>query len=278
MRYIRTCQLIDFLTRRIYWMMNSAWPNLHWQFFDYYLNPAGSYFGSKVGVRPEHISFSYDNGTVYLINRLNSLTKRESASRWVTIDLIDTAGKSLYHQRLRLQTKPNHSQEIANIAHAIGKIKDVGFLRLVLSSDSKNDEVLSRNVYWLASQNDVLDWNNSNWFYTPISTYANYSALQNLHGANVVTTVNRNSSSESTTTLQVHLENKSDDVPAFFIRLVLIDSKTNDSIDPPFWSDNYVTLFPRESLDLTVAFNSSLSSTPAVEVSGGNIKQCVVTV
>lgn len=258
--------------------MNSAWPNLHWQLFDYYLNPAGSYFGSKVGARPEHISFSYDNGTVYLINRLKFLGKGESASRWVTIDLIDTAGKNLHHQRLQLNTKPNHSQEIANIAQAISKIKDVGFLRLILSSDSNNEVVQSRNVYWLSSQNDVLDWNDSNWFYTPISTYADYSSLQNLPEANIVTTVKQNSSSVSTTTLQVHLENKSTDTPAFFIRLVLVDSNTNDSIDPPFWSDNYVTLFPKESLDLTVRFNSSLSASPAIEVSGGNVKQHVITV
>lgn len=259
-------------------MMNSAWPNLHWQLFDYYLNPAGSYFGSKVGTRPEHISFSYDNGTVYLINRLNFLGKGENATRWVAIDLIDTTGHTLHHQSLKVNTRPNHSQEIANIAQAISNVKDVGFLRLTLSSDSKNDVVLSRNVYWLASQNDVLKWNESNWFYTPISTYADYSSLQNLPGANVVTAVKRGSSTQSTTTLQVHLENQSTDVPAFFIRLVLIDSKTDDSINPPFWSDNYVTLFPKESLDLTVSYNSSLSATPAVEVSGGNVEKRVITV
>uniref|UniRef100_A0A093URA4 Exo-beta-D-glucosaminidase n=1 Tax=Talaromyces marneffei PM1 TaxID=1077442 RepID=A0A093URA4_TALMA len=216
-----------------------AWPNLHWQLFDYYLNPAGSYFGSKVGARPEHISFSYDNGTVYIINRFNFLGKGESASRWVAIDLIDTAGRSLYHQTLKVNTMPNHSQQIANIAHAISKIKDVAFLRLILSSDPKSDK--------------------------------------NLSGANVVTTVKRDSSAESTTTLWVHLENKSD-VTAFFIRLVLIDSETDKSIDPPFWSDNYVTLFPHESLDLTVSFKSLLSASPAIEVSGGNLAKQVMGV
>ena len=31
----------------IYWMLNSAWPSLHWQLYDYFLNPAGAYFGAK---------------------------------------------------------------------------------------------------------------------------------------------------------------------------------------------------------------------------------------
>ena len=36
-------------TGLIYWMLNNAWPSLHWNQFDYYLHPGGSYFGTKVG-------------------------------------------------------------------------------------------------------------------------------------------------------------------------------------------------------------------------------------
>lgn len=79
---------------RIYWMMNSAWPNLHWQLFDYYLNTAGCFFGVKVGARPEHVSYNYENNTIYLINRLNTLGSVDDGSRSVSVDLIDTAGTS----------------------------------------------------------------------------------------------------------------------------------------------------------------------------------------
>lgn len=40
-------------TGMVYWMLNSAWPGLHWQLFDWYLQPAGAYFGAKVGARSE---------------------------------------------------------------------------------------------------------------------------------------------------------------------------------------------------------------------------------
>jgi exo-1,4-beta-D-glucosaminidase len=33
-------------TGAVYWMLNNAWPSLHWNQFDYYLHPAGSYFGT----------------------------------------------------------------------------------------------------------------------------------------------------------------------------------------------------------------------------------------
>lgn len=254
-------------------MMNSAWPNLHWQLFDYYLNTAGCFFGVKVGARPEHVSYNYENNTIYLINRLNTLDDKDDGTRSVSVDLIDTTGTSLSSQQVNTTTKPNHSKEIVNLT-AYDKINDVAFLRLVLSD--KEENVLSRNVYWLTPQNDVLQWDNSTWYYTPITTYSDYTALQNLSTANVETTVTPSTdSSDSTTTLQVQLGNKSK-TPAFFIRLVLIDSKTNENINPPYWSDNYVTLFPEESLTLTVSFDSKLSSSPAVEVSGGNIATEIV--
>ena len=35
----------------IYWMLNNAWPSLHWHLYDYFLNPAGAYFGARTGQR-----------------------------------------------------------------------------------------------------------------------------------------------------------------------------------------------------------------------------------
>ena len=39
----------------IYWMLNSAWPSLHWNLYDYYFKPGGSYFGAKKALEPVHI-------------------------------------------------------------------------------------------------------------------------------------------------------------------------------------------------------------------------------
>ncbi len=44
----------------IYWMLNNAWPSLHWHLYDYFLNPAGAYFGAKIANEPVHIQYSYD--------------------------------------------------------------------------------------------------------------------------------------------------------------------------------------------------------------------------
>ncbi|KAL1962227.1 hypothetical protein VTN77DRAFT_9883 [Rasamsonia byssochlamydoides] len=259
-------------TGTIYWMMNGAWPNLHWQLFDYYLSPAGSYFGTKVGARPEHVAYNYEEHAVYLINHYNALAGNDNGARTVSIELIDPTGKALSRQNITTQTKPNSSKRLVTVS-GINKIKDVAFLKLVLQ-DSSN-AVLSRNVYWLSSKNDTLKWKATTWYYTPVTSYADYTALNKLANATVTASVQPGQSNkEGTSSLSVVLENKSD-VPAFFIRLVLTDEGTDDAIAPVYWSDNYVTLFPRESLTLTVEYPSG-SSSPAIEISGRNIPTSLV--
>ena len=39
----------------IQWMLNNAWPSLIWHLYDYYLQPAGGYFGAKKACEPLHV-------------------------------------------------------------------------------------------------------------------------------------------------------------------------------------------------------------------------------
>src|SRR5690348_6499865 len=52
----------------IYWMLNNAWPSLHWHLYDWYMNPAGAYFGAKKANEPLHIQYSYDDRGLVLVN------------------------------------------------------------------------------------------------------------------------------------------------------------------------------------------------------------------
>ena len=238
----------------IYWMLNNAWPSLHWNLFDIYLHPAGSYFGTKVGSRTEHVAYGYDDKSVYLIN--HSLTQK--GHRMVDIELMDIGGKVLAKKTVAAQTVPNTSKAIATVP-GLNKIKDVAFLRLLLKDS--NGVVLSRNIYWLSSSPDVLEWNRSTWFYTPCKSFADFTALSKLKTASI------SASTTGRSTLTVTLQNYAD-VPAFFIRLNLVDLNGNDVV-PVLWTDNYVTLWPHEKLELQV---TSTGGAPAsLQVSGSNI-------
>ncbi|KAI0890665.1 glycoside hydrolase family 2 protein [Annulohypoxylon maeteangense] len=247
-------------TGLIYWMLNNAWPSLHWNLFDYYLRPAGSYFGAKVGARKEHVAYDYNGKLVYLINR----SLDQDGPRTISAQVIDKNGKEIYKTQKVIQTEPNTSKEILDLSDALEAITDVVFLRLVLSDGEA--AVLSRNVYWLAKTVDTLDWDNSDWFYTPVTQYANFTALNNLPIADVSITLATPAKRDSSKLGQVVVVENHSDVPAFFVTLNLVDKEGNDVL-PVFWSDNYVTLWPNEKLELQVEGKGGAS----VQVAGKNI-------
>jgi len=241
----------------IYWMLNAAWPSLHWAIFDYYLHPAGAYYGTKVGGRVEHVVYDYVHKSVWLINR--SLDR--SGARTVKIEAVGGDGKTIVNTTASASTAPNTSKSVATVSGL--SVKDVAFLRLTLLDDKGAS--LSRNVYWLASSIDTLNWGGSNWYYTPVSKYANFQALNKLQTATVSATTGNGT---------VVLENKSS-VPAFFISLNLVD-KDGADIVPVSWSDNYVTLFPNEKLELQYGqYGGSKGAT--VLITGKNIAKATLS-
>jgi len=249
-------------TGAIYWMLNGAWPNLHWSLFDFYLHPAGAYFGSKVAGRIEHVAYDYVNKSAYLIN--HSIDR--SGARSVAVDVIDLDGKTVSSDVVAVETEPNTSKNIADLSAALKDISDVVFLRLVLTDDKET--VLSRNVYWLAETIDTLTWDDSSWYHTPVSDWADFTALDKLETASVAASASPGAEGK----WKVTLENKAD-VPAFFVRLNLEDAEGED-INPVFWSDNYVTLWPKEKLVVEVSAGNGAAT---IHISGKNVEETKVS-
>lgn len=285
--YIAKCQMADYEATRaqfeaysahqnasrpatgsIYWMLNSAWPNLHWQLFDYYLSPMGAYFGTKVGTREEHVAYDYENESVWLINH----SLETEGDREITMDLIDTNGKKISGAKIKTRTSPLSSKEVRDLS-GIEKVKDVAFLRLALYDAKGKITPLSRNVYWLSPKPDVLDWSKSNWYYTPVTTYANFSKLEHMAPATVKASLREIEIMNGWKSVEILLENKSK-VPAVFVRLNALKLDGME-ITPILWSENYVTLWPKEKMCLKASFEGELRNI-TVELSGRNLNRQVV--
>lgn len=247
-------------TGLIYWMLNNAWPSLHWNQFDYYLHPAGSYFGTKIANRAEHVTFDYFNNSIWAINH----SRKRSGARSVHVELVDLKGKRAFRETFRFTTKPIKSFQIGDISSAIRKIKDVGVLRLSLGADG-SDKVLSRNTYWLSEQNDVVNWSSTTWYYSDVKQSANFSALSKMDRA-AVSIISSKSGDPGEWKLQVK---NTSPVPAVFIQLNAVD-ENGDDVTPLNWSDNYFTLLPHEKIE--VQLTSWFGKGTMVEVSGKNIK------
>jgi exo-1,4-beta-D-glucosaminidase len=149
-------------------------------------------------------------------------------------------------------------------------------LKLVLREASEGGKVLSRNVYWLSSSEDELDWENSDWYYTPVRKYANFSALFGVENATVKISATKEADEanggrgKKRSRFKVTVENKAD-IPAVFIRMNIVTAQGEDIL-PVLFEDNYLTLWPREKMELGVSWEEPTNSAESrLEVSGLNV-------
>ena len=72
----------------VQWMLNNAWPSMIWHLYDYYLDAGGGYFGTKKACEPLHIQYSYDDGSIAVINsRYEKLTGLTATATLYDLDL-----------------------------------------------------------------------------------------------------------------------------------------------------------------------------------------------
>ncbi|KYK60831.1 exo-beta-D-glucosaminidase [Drechmeria coniospora] len=260
--YVMKAQMMDYEATRAQQEAYSA--ILHWNLFDRYMHPAGAYFGAKVGSRIEHVAYDYVRRTLWLVN--HSLDRQ--GPRTVGLEMLDLDGTVLHRQTMRVTTKPNAGAEIGEVS-GLEKIKTVVFLRILLVDDA-SDETLSRNVYWVANTTDRLDWANSTWYHTPVTYFADLSALCDIKPVRVRVRRGVDFAGQLEEGLyQLEVENTDGRLPAFFVRLTVVD-ETDEEINPVLWSDNYVTLWPGEKMQIHVQFETSTKA--EVKVDGSNVR------
>ena len=228
----------------ILWMLNSAWPALYWQLYDYYLMPNGAYYGAKKACAPIQLSYNYKDHHVYLVN--NSLTPHDYLM--VTIRLFNSASRLMDEFRFTENIAANAVKRLLKI-NTQSVNSPVFFLDLRLTS--AQNKIIARNFYWLAKQDDELDYKNSKWFVTPIKRFADFTSLERLPKAKI--RINGAKYLQAGKHV-LELKNTSQNI-AFFVYLEL-QNEQGEPILPVFWEDNYLSLLPGERRKVKVAFYS----------------------
>ena len=256
----------------IYWMLNNAWPSLHWHLYDYFLNPAGAYFGARIANEPVHIQYSYDTHEILLVNQ--TLTRERGLRALIRVRDLD--GSVAYERRLKdIDLAGNIARQLAMLPTLDG-LSRTYFIELELAS--AGGKSISRNVYWLSTQTDGLDWAHSTWYLTPSSQYADLSALQSLPPAtSEVRATIREEGADALITVTLTVPPSSKSV-AMFQHVSIKPSAQGEPIAPVLWSDNDVTLWPGETLSLTAHVATPGAVTPVVEVSGWNVSPVSVPI
>jgi exo-1,4-beta-D-glucosaminidase len=222
----------------VQWMGSNPWPGLIWHTYDYYLYPAGTYFGMKKSMEPLHIMYSYANNEVDITNSL----LKKFAGLNAKAEMYNLDGELKYSKNITTGVEPDSIQKCF-ILPQINNLSSTYFLRLQLK-DAKGN-VKSINWYWLSQKPDVLDWVKSKWYMTPQSGYTDFSALQNIGK----TSLKVSYTSEKKTDSIVHavtITNRGKTV-AFQVHLRVLKGRSGDDILPILFSDNYIQLAPGES-------------------------------
>ena len=247
----------------IQWMLNSAWPEMFWQLYDWYLMPNGAFYGTKVACQPLNLIYNYGDNNIYISNEYNEAYHNLTAE----ISVLDINSKVVLSEQVDINIEATSSQKVFDIP-SFQNISTTYFIDLKLKSDGKE---ISRNFYWLSTKQDVLDFENSEWHWTPNSEFCDLTALNTLHEAEVVIKpFFEKIGNDQVITLEI--ENVSDFI-AFFIDLKVVGQESGQTILPVFWDDNYISLLPKEKriIKAKISDSSLKGETPVFKYKGLNI-------
>jgi exo-1,4-beta-D-glucosaminidase len=272
-------------TGLIYWQMNKAWPSLQWELYGYDFDQSGVTFGAKKANEPVHIMYAYDDRSIKVSN-LTGATQRGLHAR---VDVLDLDGSvkgsaqadvgSLDPQDVRtvLQTPAVAAAALSSPTY---------FVRLVLT---RGDQTVSRNVYWLSTKPDTVDYDRTlgEGFGAVFAGdgYADLTGLAGLPQAAVTAQArSRNDHGDVVTTVTLRNDSATP-TPAVLLRADVRrggrDGRPlggDDQVLPIAWSDDDVTLWPGEEQTITARFRRAdlRGARPVVTVAGFNADRQVV--
>ncbi len=253
----------------IYWMLNNHWPSFFGHIFDYYLKPGGAYFGAKMGLKPVSVVFDYyskDKQQAHIRAVNQTLENRQGLSVRVRVYNLD--GTAVFDRSRILDVSAQSVAEALTLP-ILKNVTPVYFVRCQLFDASSAP--LADNVYWQAVVPDKLGLRaNDNAFNLQQEHWADFTPLQTMAKVHLdVKGTVRKSGAGSDAIISLH--NSSSHL-AFFVRAEMTAGKDGNEILPVTYDNNYVTVFPGETVSIHGAVNGSdiAGRQPWIRIEGYN--------
>jgi exo-1,4-beta-D-glucosaminidase len=261
----------------IYWMLNSHWPSFFGNLFDYYLRPGGAYFGAKKGLRPLSVVFdSYATGDhssakVTVVNQ----TQTDQRNMRVRVRIYDLQGNLRADQSAH-NVFVNSGAALQVMTLPPGPADSgVYFVRCQLID--RSGKPIADNVYWQSHwSDDVGSPDDDSAFQAKQTIWADMTALNWMPPVPLDVSA-RHNSTEGDDAVMIRLHNSTSHV-AFFERAEILSTRDGDEILPVEYGDNYVTVFPGETVEIKGVIPPNGAAPNWVRVAGYNTSPVTVPV
>ena len=232
----------------VQWMLNSAWPSLYWQLYDWYGIPTAGYYGTKKACEPVQLIFNYKDRKVYVVNETASACAVSACARIYGADsgLLAT---------LEAQTEAAVREPKA--VFDLGKFE--GKPHFVALSLTKEDGSVVDNFYCIPAKDNVYAWGRSKWYILPISEYSDLSFAFAQEPCDVEFAVE-----DTGCGLSVTLTNKSGRIS--YMNILKLKDAAGELVAPAFWSDNFFPLLPGETKTVSCRFCREQAGSIKVEL------------
>ena len=249
----------------IQWMLNSAWPELYWQLYDYYLVPNGAFYGTRIANRLVNLVFDYGDRSIVAVND----TEEPLAEMEVQTKVFDLHSEILFDETHALELGGGALEKVLTLPEFTPD-DNVYFLDLRLVDPG--GELLAVSFYWLSSVEDELDWEGTEWFFTPIARFADMTALATMPETDIEVE-HRFETGPDGQKITVDLSNPGDQL-AFFIDLQVVGAESGRLAAPILWDDNYVSLLPVETRQIRAVWpdHALPDEQPSLRFSGWNAR------
>lgn len=235
------------------WKSQNPWPGLRGSLYDWELDQNGGLFGVRTATEPVHVQQDAATGRVQVVN-----ASREDANGLTaaaTVYLLDGTASAARSAQL--------SVPAGGVADAfpIAPPATDGAYFLALALTDGSGATVSRNFYWL-------------------TTAADFTSLQGMPAAGVDASA-RGTVEGDRALVRVSLCNGTPGAPvAFFLRLQVRAADGAERVLPVFYTDNYLSLVPGETRQVTLDFAAGALAhgAPALWLEGWNVERVRVPV
>lgn len=218
----------------VQWMLNSAWPAIYWQQYDWYGVPVAAYYGTKKACEPVQLIYNYKDRNVYLVNE-----GKDVMDVHASVKVYDASSTLLFEDSCMLASSYRNTLK----AFDLNRFQGISHFIATEITDADGN-FIADNFYCIGANPNVYDWDDYTWYYTPVEEYTDLSFAFSQPEADVDMKVEENDGLYTVT-----LVNNSPVIS--YMNILKAKDTDGELVVPAFWSDNFFPLLPGQTKTVT---------------------------